>query len=270
MSCTRNDSQSLFHAVKTRKLSQVKSLILKGVSTNIRDEKKATPLHYAVQKGSIDIVKLLLQYNAQPFVLDRKEAFPLQIACVQGNVRMVETLLANRGSDDTPLAKIITLLHQTIKAKQQDITNLLLRQINNRSYQKDPKEHTPLDLAAQKGYLKVLQALLQPPNNDSLSKRNIHTALSFAIQKNHQEIIQELLTYLKEKQALDTQVSYIAVENKYGRTLLHYALKFASNTTKNILKMLLEKGLKPNSKDMMEMTLRFSFFSSSRKFCKGL
>ena len=100
--CGDADADSLFDAVVTGDLAEVKRLVVScGVDPNVKDNDGRTPLHRAAKRGHVDIVKLLLEHGANPNIQENKYGYtPLHVAVKNCHVDVVRVLLEH-GADPT-------------------------------------------------------------------------------------------------------------------------------------------------------------------------
>jgi ankyrin repeat protein len=95
-----NESISLFTAIEASDLPLVKFLVSKGVNLNSTDPLGNTVFHYCVEAGNFDMLNFLIKIardvnvNAQNF----KGCTPLHISCMKCSLSFAE-LLVSRGAD---------------------------------------------------------------------------------------------------------------------------------------------------------------------------
>ncbi|XP_034943731.1 ankyrin repeat domain-containing protein 54-like [Chelonus insularis] len=85
-------------AVTTNNVDLMKEVLEKGLSPNISDHLKRTPLHLAACRGYTDIVKLLLDHGANPNEIDSLSNTPLHLAAVTCKYDVI-TLLLEAGAN---------------------------------------------------------------------------------------------------------------------------------------------------------------------------
>ena len=78
--------------------AEVKRLLMRGVSPNVKDRRGMTPLIAAAKKGNKDMVQMLLDRGAEPNMIDKHGKTPLIVA-VRHSHKDVAKLLLNRGAD---------------------------------------------------------------------------------------------------------------------------------------------------------------------------
>ncbi|EDS28132.1 ion channel nompc [Culex quinquefasciatus] len=89
---------SLLHlAVEYNALDTLDVLFASRIDVNIRDHKKATPLHYACSSGNIRIVEQLLDRGAKVGAVDGNGYTGLHIAAYEGHLGIVRCLVDHGG-----------------------------------------------------------------------------------------------------------------------------------------------------------------------------
>jgi hypothetical protein len=77
---SRADEQALLLAAERGDLAQVRSLLDKGVSPDVKDDDGRTPLTEAAYGGHVDVVKLLIDRGADVYAKKADGATPLSLA----------------------------------------------------------------------------------------------------------------------------------------------------------------------------------------------
>lgn len=152
--------EKLFVACDDGDCKTVSELIQQGiVDVNGTDQEGGTPLHYASFHGDEDIVKALLDAGAKTNVWTRWGVTPLHYAVHEGHYDVVKMLLA----------------HQTGTIDIQD--NL---------------GSTALMDASKRGYVNIVELLIQEGANVDLRDYHGRTVLTIAYEANQREIVQIL------------------------------------------------------------------------------
>lgn len=123
-------------------LSLLQSL---GITFNLSDEMKRTPLHEACQRNHKQCVKLLLKGGARPNTSDWRGGTPLHYACEKGNDAVVKILINSNqdiginlqdGSGKTPLmAAMARQQHRVVRLLLQSCpTKCNLNAVDNLGY----------------------------------------------------------------------------------------------------------------------------------------
>ena len=191
------------------------------------------PLIFAAEGGFATIVKFLLDCNANIQGIKRNGDTPLHVATKYGHLATTRILLHAGARIDsvnhdgwTPLHLVaregyLVILQQLLsKVEQTPITrpsNLhdhehTLHRLEIATYE-DISVPTPLQLAAQNGYVDLVQELLH--SNLKVEIDDHTTAFTLAVVAGHLNVVKELLNTAFDKSATDPD----------GNTILHLAAK---------------------------------------------
>lgn len=276
MSAKEVEHWELINAVQMGDASEVLYLIQKGSDLDIRDHQGSSPLIIAAKNGHLDIVTMLLENRADPNIRDMNGKSALLWACEKGYYSLVIRLLDNN-ADINVLDKnnagvfmwavyggnlnIVTYLHEN----GADIHQKGVIWINKKegSY-----FGNALTIAAGKpgrSMLEILKYLINECRLDVNDKE-----IDF---KTGKEI--EWIPFLSACVWGDYQrVAFLIeqdadVEKEFkGFSALHYA---AGSGNKDIVNLLIEKGLDINSKTDNEMTvLTQAVYSGNKNVVKML
>ena len=189
-------------------------LIEKKSEVNIqRTDTKRTPLIMAARAGSKRCVETLLKNKADPFMTDAEGNNALTQAAYFGHAEVVEVLakLKADGADGSSAAEVgETPVCPTINRKE------------------NAEEQTALVLAARRGHLQTVQALLRRGADVHLPDKNGLTALMWACNRGHDAII-PLLIASGERNERDGMPQRLATDDqrlatdKEGMTALMHA-----------------------------------------------
>ena len=164
------------------------ALLLKaGANPNIKNDDKKVPLHFATQYNNTDMVKSLLDYKADPFIF-------------------FDHYVQRTG------------LHKAALHENVEMARLFLDigiSINCRDYTRD----TPLLLAAHTGNVLMIEFLFENGANPYSIDSQRNTALHITILGHAKKNLEALQLLMKKNINLDLQ-------NKYGMTVLHLAVKY--------------------------------------------
>ena len=159
-------------------------------------DEHSTPLYLAVLRGDTSAVQTLIENGANPNA-DYRAAIregrsrpftPLHVAVSRDNAKMIEALIhggatINQVADvDNPRfnASEVTPLHIAIQEGDLSAVQILIEQ-GASIYEEDDKDNTPLDFAAMRGNIRMMNVMIntvkgQSENLDSL-KKAIHKAV---------------------------------------------------------------------------------------------
>jgi ankyrin len=161
----------LHAAAVTGRVEIARLLLDRGVAVDIEDSIGHTPLHLAVRDGehSVAMVKLLLGHKANARAATKFGQEPLHFAAEAGNTRAVALLLDHKADVNarekkegkTPLHLAVEA-HPTLDDLRESlalpVVQLLLERKADTTI-KDHKGRTPLALAVEMKYAKVVQLL---------------------------------------------------------------------------------------------------------------
>ena len=159
---SESDNVTAVHIATILNNTQLVSLLLTAnADVNIQDAKGSAPVAYACEHRNKEIVECFLKNKANPNVCDEKGKFPLNIAVAKNEIEITEALL-NAGAD--PNVGIgdeskTTHLHYACMHSSDEIVHLLLK-ANADPNAVNTEGHTPLNIAASMGRIKVAQMLL--------------------------------------------------------------------------------------------------------------
>lgn len=161
------NTKELFLALRNKSLKKAKRLIEQGVNVHARDKIGSTALHWAAENGYYEVVQSLLSNGAEINVkIDREDFTALNAAVVGGHYDIV-ALFLEKGADihtkATGKYAGYTSLHFAAHKNHLDIVKLLLdyrADINA----KTEEGNTPLSLALENSYSKIIDLLLADPN----------------------------------------------------------------------------------------------------------
>lgn len=172
-------TRDLIAAVRSGQLDAVKAQLNAGALANAADEQGERPLLPAVAGEHAEIVRLLLQRGASPNVKGAGGRTPLSVAAALGNPGLVRILLRAGAEVDARSDNRASALHEAIRFDHPGVVRELL------AAHPDPENFDreglhPLALAAARGRLACLSALLDSGIDPDLSDRGKLTALYWA------------------------------------------------------------------------------------------
>ena len=206
------------------------------IDVNAAQAAQATPLYVACQNGHIDVVEILLGVDA----LDVNAAAeggmtPLHIAVQRQRHRIVALLLSRAGPAPPALDVNRTMNHGTpllIAAAKGDLVSVnALLATGMAEVNLVPNHKTPLFRAAVKGHKEVVDALLAVPGIDvNCVSSSGATPLVAAARRGHTDVVRSLLGV----EGVDVNAAMLN-----GTTALHYAVE---GGFVDVVRILLEVG----------------------------
>lgn len=222
----RKGATALIAACVKNKLSLVQMLCDAGASLQSVDLQGGTALHCAAFFDVADSARYLLQRGAYADPRDVKDFTPLQLAALNGSARAASVLadFADvRAYDPTGRTPLLIAMHM-----KQELTALALIEKNAAVEVPDAKGKTPMHIAAKKGMLIALQALLQVAPCDVLDGHK-RTPLVSAL----------LCKQVGAARLLIEAGVRLDIPNHKGNTPLHIA---AAHNMVDIVNLLLARG----------------------------
>jgi len=244
---SRNNKEStpLTEAVLHGRNEIAKILMKRGANMNSRG-KGWTPLFECVDSENADALKMLVQAGADINGKNNKGA-PLLLYAIGNNGRQtnkkIVLFLLERGARVTAKADSgDTALHLAADRADNELAKLLLSKgadVNARN----EGGFTALHLAAAIGDNKLVKLLLAKGAQVDARDEKGHTPLMFAAGRDHPDAMNTLLKAGAEINAKNKRGETAADMN--GETALHNAVK---SQNVELLKLLIDKGMKPNPK----------------------
>lgn len=158
----------------------------------LRDEYGGTPLHYAAATGDLDSVIMLLKKPASSTALEMNKSgyLPIHLACKWGHVKVVQEFLKQEWADPRILlnGKGRNILHIAANNGRESVVKYLLRKGELKQHylvnEKDNNGNTPLHLAAENIYPKILFWLTQEASTDlNITNNDGYTAKDIVLLK---------------------------------------------------------------------------------------
>ena len=182
---------ALHVAVKQNHIACVDILLRSGANVDALDDKRFSPLCYSVM-GKPEIARLLLSFGANPNGISEttKNTFssgyelctiPIHIAIVMDELECLKTLLEGNACPETKNKKGDTALHAATKNNNYNCVRQLLI-YRARISARDTREMTPMEIAVENGYTKVIKVILDyavEPHQEDPRNYNIDFACLF-------------------------------------------------------------------------------------------
>lgn len=265
----QSKDNALFWAVSRNDAALIRQILKDGANVNACDEYGHTPLFMAAHRGNLDIVTILLEHGAKVDILTKLNESALHAAAENGHLEIVKKLLnagINANQKDNAGNKAEFYANDVIRAhiakaakpeaqalpeqkeerkeeKKEERKRRLPDPQNQKQRPPEPQEQKPnpalLGLAAEKGDVKAVRALLEQGLNVDAVDEVGQTALHWAAVRGHERVITTLLDHKAN----------IDASNDFGVTPLHLAV--SSQKTRAVI-MLLTRGANARAQESLK------------------
>ena len=190
---------SLFQAAEKGDLEVVKLLLAQKADVNMKDERGWTPLIFAAKGGQTETAKLLLQSGADVNLVSSQGCPPLFFACEEGHLDSALFLL-DRGAKLDIIAKTgMTALSAAANNGMPEIIKALIAKGADPNFPPERKNDKgplfyPLMMAANRGHIKAIEALLDAGADIEATDEGYATALIGAAHNRQVEAVKMLLS----------------------------------------------------------------------------
>lgn len=231
-------------------------------ATNICSKK--TALHKAAEYGHDCMIKLLLERDVDKETRTATGSTALHLAATRGRTSVVQILLMQGANNSAKDSSGDTALHLAVKGNYSDVVRVLLKidlpserdEVNSEG----ADGHTPLSLAADRGYWKLCQLLLQHNADIKAKDRAGNMALHLATIKLYEDVVKCLVKHGAPLDAmndsgqtpLSISISTGADSTERRQKVERWLLKTPDNANRPslpITKFLLSKGAAVNTTD---------------------
>ncbi|XP_041352044.1 transient receptor potential cation channel subfamily A member 1 homolog [Gigantopelta aegis] len=202
----------------------VRLLVEHNARIDVLNDEQATALHKAAQFDHTEVVKYLVERGARINQRDKDNYTPLLLAATYGHVATVELLLT-KGADYTVVDKDDkTVIFLAAEENKLAVLKKLLsyHQVRRLINFSDKYGNDPLHIAAQHGFLEIVQCLLL--HNADLDSKNEEeqTPLHLAARYGRTNTVREIVK--KDKLSIND-------EDENSNTPLHLAALFGHDNT---------------------------------------
>lgn len=177
----------------------VSQLLMNGADVNATGPFGETALHQAASQSHTDIVRLLLQHPyINPSIRDDSGHTPLMVAATGHSEFVVELLLAHStDAEFNGLPTRAAFPHSLHIAARSGSPGILRKLMARGAWVNEQRDacfgRTPVHLAAQRGDLQVLEAILEGPVQADVQDIYGQTALHVAVVEGHRSLVPLLL-----------------------------------------------------------------------------
>ncbi|CAM9938027.1 unnamed protein product [Ectocarpus sp. 12 AP-2014] len=198
-------------------------------------------LHAAVRYGHVEVVTNLLEHGACVSTKDARGSTPLQVAAVFGYTEVIQSLLRKGAKKDLLNAQECTPLYGALLFGHLTSARALLAAGADVNVRCGLLKRTVLSLAAEKGDVDILRALVKNGADVTAVDNDRDTALHVAVQFNRAEVID----------ALVEMGANIEASNRIGCTPLHLACHMLRDQA---VVALSKRGANINARDVVDQT----------------
>jgi ankyrin repeat protein len=214
----------------------VKILLMRGISPNIKDAYRFSPLHLAARYGCFESVEVLVAAGATIDEPGDNDMTPLHCACfsLRPDPQIVKLLLRSGANPNAPSYQRLYPLHYATKRCNCEII-LALIDSGARLDQPDGEGNFPLHYAARRGKVEEVKCLLDAGAKINVRNKDQKTPLSFACGfSNRNKAVIELLIHYGAN---------IQIPDIYGLFPIHLA---ALSGLVEIIGVLIQHGVDVN------------------------
>lgn len=157
-------------AVSSCHIDAVKLLVAEGANVNCRDEEGLTPMHYAARDGFLDILLLLHQSDMTARDMNGQQPIHLAAAADESHISVVQHFI-DRGVDlhssnlldDSPL-------HLMVANGSQEMQEIAMKHVTDPYTSRHPSDGTILNIACSFGKLFTVKDLLKRFPNENAAQ----------------------------------------------------------------------------------------------------
>jgi ankyrin repeat protein len=216
----KDDVPPLFIAAHYGITFLTRHFLKNGVSPDVYDSHRLTPLVYAIERGHNEIIELLLQHQASHDVGCAEKGKPVHFAAERNNTQALQNLIV--AGADMAAEKIVSDINQTYDHR-------------NERYETSQSRDTPFLIACRQGHVETIDLLINHCQQSHLFK-----GLHIAILEGQLKVIEALLRVQDVR-------SMINDRDCNGNTALYMASK---KRRSDLVECLLNSGADVNALSM--------------------
>jgi ankyrin repeat protein len=187
------DDLGLIDAARNQDPAQVRTLLARTASVNVRSGDGSTALLWAAHWNDVATAELLIRAEADPNIANDFGMMPLSRACTNGSAALVELLLNAGANPNTRIATGETPLMTCASTGNADaVRSLIARGADVNA--KEPSQHQDaLMWAASERHSNVVRLLVEAGANPRAHTKKGFTALHFAAREGDIDSVRQLL-----------------------------------------------------------------------------
>ncbi len=211
---TRKGQSILYSACCNKSYNVVTTLLAKGATPNTKGPSGRFPLHEIARHGPKGSVKALIDYGSDLDVRDDNGRTPLFMACSRSDPGYAFEELRERGAQlDAIDHRGVTILHVAARVGNWGIAESILRWAPDLAFRRDVLGKLSLHHAARYGSVAAMKSLIA--NIDARHGTTVDEKNNASSEGSSDSITQTVSSDL------------LNAEDHYGKTPLHYAVKYS-------------------------------------------
>ncbi|KAI4231971.1 MAG: hypothetical protein L6R40_007558 [Gallowayella cf. fulva] len=253
---------ALHSAIMKEDFGIAKMLLEAGADPDVKPPGATPGIVEAVKRTQIDLLKLLLDYNPDVEAHAAGAGTALYTAATKGKADMVKVLLSHGANPNNRPSGAEPALYKALSKQYHDIVELLLRVDNLKIDDTPPGGSTTMYLAAMKGNLQIVKALLTAGAKADAKPPGGNTAMFEAAKKGNYEVCQVLLEKGAEVDAKrsggDTALHTIV--GKQDVDLIRLLLDHGASTSAKTCggETVLQKAVSKGNQEQVKLLLQYS------------
>jgi len=226
----------------------IREMLDKGISPDLVDHDKATPLHHAASDGHEDVIKVLLDAGASANAKDNEGRTPLHLAADDGQYGVVAMLLDNGVGPDVLDNRDRTPLMIAAGERHPNIVDLLIRRGAD-PHRTDKDGRNAADYAASEGDAKSLGDIIRKADPGTIDQSKI---LIEAAEEGHMDIVLNMVESLANKEGREAlKAATGGREMDAGEYLAQGLMAASEEGHLDVAKFLVESGADVNHRMTM-------------------
>lgn len=207
----------------------VKTLLMSGANTEVRDQHSVTPLHDAAALALEEVVLLLLDFGANIHSRTVHGNTALHVAAVRNHVDVVHILLDHGAEINARTVDGVTSLFMAAERGGEETVRALISSGADIEAE-DDEGSTPLHVAIKENHRNIVQVLLEAGASNNTSTRDEGTASGSAGEDSSHDAARPQMQSSTKRKALDPAGEY---QEEAALTLMTYRFKSRESMSKS-------------------------------------